>query len=108
MIEVNDTMNNKKLNHKEYDMLEQTIKEAILIERGELEPARIFKMKPLNIPKIRKEISKTQEEFADMLNISVKTLRKWEQGRRKPDGAALTLLRIVKADPTYVEKILSM
>ena len=51
-------------------------------------------------------IIKTQEEFAAMLNISIGTLRNWEQGRRKPDGAALSLLKIVSANPEYVEGIL--
>ena len=44
--------------------------------------------------------------LAAMLNVSVGTLRNWEQGRRRPAGAALSLLKVVSADPKYVEKVL--
>ena len=76
------------------------------LEKGEIKPSRVFEMESLDIAKIRNKTNKTQEEFAAMLNISIGTLRNWEQGRRKPDGAALSLLKIVKADPQYVEKVL--
>lgn len=99
-------MFNKKKNSEGFDKLKKSIEEAILIEKGELVPSRVFKIEPLNIAKIRHEINKTQEEFANMLNISISTLRNWEQGRRRPDGAALTLLRIVKANPKYIEEVL--
>jgi len=42
-----------------------------------------------------------------MIGVSVGTLRNWEQGRRKSEGPALALLKIVSADPAYVEKILA-
>lgn len=86
--------------------LEQSLKEAVAIKKGEMKPARVFEMEPFDIAKIRGKTNKTQEEFAAMLNISIGTLRNWEQGRRKPDGAALSLLKVVSADPKYVEKIL--
>ena len=43
-----------------------------------------------------------------MIGVKVGTLRNWEQGRRKPAGAALTLLKIVAANPKYVEQILQI
>ena len=36
----------------------------------------------------------TQTEFAPAIEISVHTLRNWEQGRRQPEGPAIALLRI--------------
>ena len=93
----------KKMSDEMFDEFMQSVKEAVLIEKGEMKPSRVFEMESLDIAKIR---NKTQEEFAAMLNISIGTLRNWEQGRRKPDGAALSLLKIVKADPQYVEKVL--
>ncbi len=69
-----------------------------------------MKMKRLkyksNVKEIREKSGKTQSEFAHMIGVSIGTLRNWEQGRRYPEGAALTLLKVVAADPDYVAKVL--
>jgi putative transcriptional regulator len=36
------------------------------------------------------------------MGISVGTLRNWEQGRRKPEGSARVLLRVVERHPEAV------
>lgn len=41
-----------------------------------------------------------------MIGVKIGTLRNWKQGRRTPDGPALTLLKIVAANSKYVEQIL--
>jgi DNA-binding transcriptional regulator YiaG len=41
---------------------------------------------------------------AALLGISVKTLHNWEQGRRKPTGAARVLLRLAARHPEIVLK----
>ena len=96
----------KKMSDEMFAELLQSVKEAVLIEKGEIPPTRVFEIEPLDSAKIRSKTNKTQEEFASMLNISIGTLRNWEQGRRKPDGAALSLLKIVSANPQYVESVL--
>ena len=96
----------KKMSEEMFSELIQSIKEAGLIEKGELQPARVSGIDALDIAAIRTKTHKTQEEFATMLNISIGTLRNWEQGRRKPDGAALSLLKVVSANPQYVESVL--
>lgn len=37
-----------------------------------------------------------------MIGVSLSTLRNWEQGRRKPDGPALALLRVTAHNPAAV------
>ena len=37
-----------------------------------------------------------------MIGISVKTLRNWEQGRRKPEGPARVLLQVAAKHPEAV------
>ena len=96
----------KKMSDEMFSELIQSIKEAGLIEKGELPPARVSVIGALDIAAIRNKTHKTQEEFATMLNINIGTLRNWEQGRRKPDGAALSLLKVVSANPQYVESVL--
>ena len=96
----------KRMSDEMFGELKQSVKEAVLIEKGKTKPSRVFTLNPLDISEIRNRTNKTQEEFAAMLNVSVGTLRNWEQGRRRPAGAALSLLKVVSADPRYVEKVL--
>jgi putative transcriptional regulator len=51
---------------------------------------------------IRAGLSMTQQEFAALLGVSVRTVQDWELGRRKPDGAAKSLLRVVAFRPDIV------
>lgn len=41
-----------------------------------------------------------------MIGVSVATLRNWEQGRRRPEGPTLALLRVATTNPTVVAKAL--
>lgn len=41
----------------------------------------------------------SQEQFAALLGVSKRTLQEWEQGRRKPSGAARTLLLVAEKHP---------
>jgi len=51
-------------------------------------------------------LGKSQAEFSLMIGVSVATLRNWEQGRRRPEGPALALLRVVSAAPKAVTRAL--
>ena len=42
--------------------------------------------------------------FARAMEISVHTLRNWEQGRRKPEGSAVALLRIAARHPKIIRE----
>ncbi|MFN0161989.1 MAG: helix-turn-helix domain-containing protein [Burkholderiales bacterium] len=41
----------------------------------------------------------TQQKFASLLGVSLRTLQEWEQGRKNPSGAARTLLKIAGSNP---------
>lgn len=45
-----------------------------------------------SVASIREKTGLSQERFATLLGVSVRTLQDWEQGRRAPSGAARTLL----------------
>ena len=57
-----------------------------------------------DITALRNFIGLTQAEFARAIDISVHTLRNWEQGRRKPEGPALALLRIAARHPRIIHE----
>ena len=54
----------------------------------------------------RTQLEMSQQQFAAMLGISVRTLHDWEQGRREPSGAARTLLKIAARHPEVVREIM--
>ena len=53
----------------------------------------------------RIRLGMSQQQFAKMLGISVRTLHDWEQGRREPSGAAKTLLYIAARHPDIVQGV---
>jgi DNA-binding transcriptional regulator YiaG len=57
-----------------------------------------------DIAALRSFIGLTQAEFAQAIEISIHTLRNWEQGRRKPEGPALALLRIAARHPRIIRE----
>jgi putative transcriptional regulator len=88
---------------KEYfDKLVSSIKEAGEIKAGRKAPSRAYEIKPPEIKKVRKKLNISQNEFALMIGVSVRTLQNWEQGRRKPEGPAKALLRIASKNPGVV------
>jgi len=47
----------------------------------------------------RAKVGVSQSVFAELLGVSLRTLQDWEQGRRRPAGAAQTLLRVASQHP---------
>ena len=56
------------------------------------------------IAALRRFVGLTQSDFARAVEISVYTLRNWEQGRRKPKGPALALLGIAARHPGMIRE----
>lgn len=52
-----------------------------------------------DVSALRRFLGLTQEQLARAMTISVHTLRNWEQGRRRPEGPAIALLRIAARHP---------
>ncbi|HEY9572420.1 MAG TPA: helix-turn-helix domain-containing protein [Pusillimonas sp.] len=48
---------------------------------------------------VRRRLGLSQREFAARINVSLDTIRNWEQGRRYPTGAAKALLRVLDRAP---------
>ncbi|MCO8043712.1 helix-turn-helix domain-containing protein [Acinetobacter bohemicus] len=55
----------------------------------------------------RRKAQLTQEQFAKLLGVSKRTLESWEQGVRRPSGAATSLIRLFIVDPTFVKESLA-
>src|SRR5512137_1940951 len=57
-----------------------------------------YEFSPERLAQIRYRTRLTQTQFARLLNVSVRTVQNWEQGRRRPTGPAVSLIRIVDRD----------
>ena len=96
------------------DLLIEGLHEALAVRRGEREPARrerrlvsareavVQPPRPCEaqcVQQIREKLGLSQSVFAQVLNASAETVKAWEQGKRQPDGMALTLLEIAETHP---------
>jgi putative transcriptional regulator len=90
------------MNEEDFNDLVESIQEAGKIKAGRIAPSRRFELSPLDIKTIREELHKSQAEFARMIGVSVSTLQNWEQGRRKPEGPAMALLKVASRNPKAV------
>jgi hypothetical protein len=54
---------------------------------------------PPDVRALRFELGLSQAAFSRALNVSLELVQSWEAGRRTPQGAALRLLELLRADP---------
>ena len=54
------------------------------------------------VRKVREALQLSQGLFAKVLNVSVNTVRKWEQAERHPSGPSARLLQIAQTHPEYL------
>jgi DNA-binding transcriptional regulator YiaG len=82
-----------------FDELVQSLKQAKAISQGKAKASRRFKLESTDVKAIRESVGLTQDEFAKLMRVSIKTLQNWEQHRRQPTGPAAALLKIVSTSP---------
>ena len=75
------------------------------MKRGQA--ARVTKVKLSPVAEARASIGMSQQEFAELLGVSARTLQDWEQGRREPTGAAQTLLKVAVRHPRVLRELRS-
>jgi putative transcriptional regulator len=56
----------------------------------------VEKLSPRQIQALRKREGVSQRVFARYLNVPVTLISQWERGERRPSGAAIKLLSVVK------------
>jgi putative transcriptional regulator len=55
-----------------------------------------------DIQKIREKTKLSQSVFAKVLNVSLSSVRQWEQGTRKPTGSTKVLLELLQKQPSIL------
>lgn len=91
--------------------LEEAFLELAAYMRGEIE-AESYEVRddfltPQKIQTIRKKVAASTKEFERKFQISARTIEAYEQGRRKPDAAMRTLLKVIDKEPAAVKRALA-
>ena len=81
------------------------IKEIDRFNKGEIKLKTVNYNDPSPPKIIRKKLKLSQSAFASLMGVSPRTLKDWEQGRRKPQGPAKSLLRIAEQHPEIFSKV---
>ncbi len=96
------------MDKKLFSELESNLKNAVHIAKGRTSPKTIYVMTtPAQIKAVRRKTGLSQAVFARAFNLSLDTVKGWEQGKRSPDTAASNYLRMIQADPEYVQKTIT-
>jgi putative transcriptional regulator len=96
-------------------LLIESLEEAVAIQEGRLEPARVNRYPVTTTRKVsvsppphfdaerirnvRERTGLSQDVFAKALNVGASTVRAWEQGERTPAGSSLRLLEYAERKP---------
>lgn len=94
------------MKNKDFGDLLRSIDQARKIHAGKMRAGGVTKFNPVMVRAIRLKLHASQAAFAHMIGVSIDTLQNWEQGRRRPEGPALALLKIAQINPRIVIKAL--
>lgn len=96
------------MDDKLFKELDANMKEAVKVARGTSTPTSVYViLTPADIKAIRARVKMSQAVFARSFQLSLDTVKGWEQGKRKPDAAAANYLRMIRADPEHVKRALT-
>ncbi|WP_312239777.1 NadS family protein [Pantoea sp.] len=95
------------MDKKLFERLTTSMGQMNEIIEGSQAPSRVTEIAPSQIKQLRDKTGLSQSGFAQLISVSVGTLKGWEQGRRTPTGPAQALLRAIERDPVNVIKALS-
>jgi putative transcriptional regulator len=99
-----------------FERLKTSLEEGIRHAQGEI----TLKTTTLEMPdpppevradelaRLRNENGMSQAVFAQVLNVSTKTVQSWEQGTRTPSHAALRLIQVFRHEPNRLFEIVGM
>jgi len=98
-------MNEKTLlkRDSERDVWQETLDAVRDIKAGKIGHVETVELLP--VVEARQKSGLSQSRFAELLGVSVRTLQDWEQGRRKPSKAAMSLIQIAKQRPDVLHEV---
>jgi putative transcriptional regulator len=99
-----------------FERLKTGLEEGIRHAKGEITlktttlevPDRPPEVGADELTKLRTSSGMSQAVFAQVLNVSTKTVQSWEQGQRKPSQAALRLIQVFRQNPSGLLEVAGM
>jgi putative transcriptional regulator len=98
----------EEIKNSDFQGIVQGLKETAAFLQGEAKAVRIHVPSQIGVAAIRRKTALSQSRFAEIIGVSIGTLRNWEQGRRVPDGSARVLLAMLAKNPRIVEEVLAV
>lgn len=86
------------------DLGAELLKSIVEMKAGKA--GKVHQITLSEITEARARSGLSQSQFAQVLGVSTRTLQEWEQGRRKPSGAAQSLLAIASKRPEVIREVL--
>jgi putative transcriptional regulator len=92
-----------------FDKIKAGLEDAIAIARGEAEQTtyRVHVPAEIDVKAIRRKLGMTQAQFAASFGFGLDAVQNWEQGRRRPEGAARAFLKVIEREPEAVRRALA-
>lgn len=86
------------------DDLTQALDEAIRHAKGEDTGAisHEVSVEMVDVRAIRTRLGLSRPKFAERFGLDARTVQDWEQGRRRPDKAAQSYLKVIACNPDVV------
>ena len=82
-------------------------REALEYARGAREGFVAHVPEQVDVVAIRSRLGLSQAEFAARFGFKLDAVQNWEQGRRRPEGAARAFLRVIEREPEAVQRALA-
>jgi putative transcriptional regulator len=83
-------------------------RQALAYARGELADGFVVHVpEQVDIKALRRKLGMSQSKFAASFGFGLDAVQSWEQGRRRPEGAARVLLKVIEHDPDVVRRALA-
>jgi putative transcriptional regulator len=87
-----------------FDELYASMKQSELIVKGQMTAARVTRYDIADVKLIRSQLDVSQKELANAMDVSIDTVKSWEQGRRNPTGLASKVLNLLAKEPDLYTK----